>query len=32
LQNTVRELGRAFGTSRTFIQLGVGSEGEKEEA
>lgn len=30
LQNTVRELGKAFGTSRAFIQIGVGADGEQD--
>jgi len=29
LQNTVRELGKAFGTARAFIQLGVGPKAEE---
>ena len=30
LRSTVRELGRAFGTSRTFIQIGLNPEGDEE--
>lgn len=30
LQNTVRELGKAFGTSRAFIQIGVGANKEQD--
>jgi hypothetical protein len=31
LQNTVRELGKALGASRTFIQLGVFEEDQPGE-
>lgn len=30
LQNTVRELGKAFGTARAFIQIGVGANSEED--
>jgi GAF domain-containing protein/HAMP domain-containing protein len=30
LQNTVRELGKAFGTSRAFIQIGLGADSEQD--
>jgi GAF domain-containing protein len=32
LQNTVRELGKAFGTARAFVHIGVGEKNNQEEA